>query len=125
VSKREFIQQVRKRFPAQFKILRTMFTIVAVMLTALVVLAAQIGSVSETMIVTAALTCLFVVSQVITGLRCSQHQMPLTPVLLAGIGALGGLLSQLLGASVWLAVATAAVPIIANGLYRLRWALRS
>jgi hypothetical protein len=124
VSKREFIQQVRKRLPAQFKILRTMFTIVAVLVALLIVLAAQVGSVSETTIATAAFTCLFVVSQVITGLRCLQHQMPLTPVLLAGIGAFGGLLSQLLGASVWLAVATAAVPIIANGLYRLRWALR-
>jgi hypothetical protein len=124
VSKREFIQQVRKRLPAQFKILRTTFTIVAVMLAALVVLAVQVGSVSETTIATAAFICLFVVSQVIAGLSCLQHQMPLTPVLLAGIGAFGGLLSQLLGASVWLAVATATVPIIANGLYRLRWALR-
>lgn len=123
-SQRERIQRIRKRLPQQVKILRAVFFAVTLLLAAFTHFATQVLSVPGTTIATAVFACLLVVSQVITGLRCLQHQMPLTPVLLAGIGASGGLLSQLLGASAWLAIATSAVPIIANGLYRLRWALR-
>ena len=123
-SQREFVQQVRKRLPAQFKILRMLFAVVVVLLIFLMLVAAQAGSFSSTTIATVVFACLLVVSQVITGLRYLQHQMPLTPVLLVGIGALSGLLAQLFGGGVWLASVASLLPIFANGMYRLRWALR-
>ncbi len=123
-SQREFVQRVRKRLPTQTKILRMAFAVVAVFLAAFILVAAQVGSFSSTTIATVVFACLLVVSQVITGLRYLQHQMPLTPVLLVGIGALSGLLAQFFGAGVWLASVASLLPIFANGMYRLRWALR-
>jgi|GEM_PF-887806 len=123
-SQREFVQQVRKRLPAQFKILRMLFAVVVVLLIFLILVAAQVGSFSSTTIATVVFACLFVVSQAITGLRYLQHQMPLTSELLVGIGALSGLLAQLFGAGVWLASVASLLPVFANGMYRLRWALR-
>jgi Glycosyl transferase family 2 len=123
-SQREFIQQVRQRLPAQVKIVRMALGAGMVVLAGCALVATQLFAISGATTATAVFACLLAVSQAITGLRYLQHQMPYTPVLIVGIAALIGLFALLGGAGVWLAVATAAVPIIANGLYRLRWTLR-
>ncbi len=123
-SRREFVQQVRRSLPAQIKVVRMVLAVGMVLLAGCALMAMQLFGISSATTATAVFACLFAVSQAINGLRYLQHQMPYTPLLLVGIAAPIGLLALLGGASVWLAVATAAVPIIANGLYRLRWALR-
>jgi hypothetical protein len=95
------------------------------LLTASALVATQLYEISSATIATVVLACLLVVSQVITGLRYLQHQMPHTPLLLVGLGALSGLLAQLFGANVWSTIAIAAVPMAVNVLYRLRWMKRT
>lgn len=124
-SQRDFVQQMRKRLPKQIKVVRTALAAGALLLAALALVATQVYDISSAAIATFVLVCLIVVSQVITGLRYLQHQMPHTPVLLIGIGALGGLLAQLLGTSVWSTIAIAVVPIAANVFYRFWWAKRA
>lgn len=124
-SQRDFVQQMRKRLPKQIKVVRTALAAGALLLAALALVATQLYDISSAAIATFVLVCLFVVSQVITGLRYLQHQMPHTPVLLVGVGALGGLPAQLLGASVWSTIAIAVVPVAANVFYRFRWAKRA
>jgi hypothetical protein len=123
-SQREFIQQVRQRLPAKIKVVQMVLAVGMVLLVGCALIATQLFAISGATTATAVFACLLAVSQAITGLRYLQHQMPYTPVLIVGIAALIGLFALLGGAGVWLAVATAAVPIIANGLYRLRWTLR-
>jgi hypothetical protein len=65
---------------------------------------------------------LLVVSGAFTGLRYVQHQMPNSVMLLIGIGSVASLLLQMLNVEPLLALAVAVAPIVANGLYRLRWA---
>lgn len=124
-SQRELVQQVRKRLPKQIKVVRTALAAGALTLTTSALAATQLYDISVAVIATFMLVCLLAVSLVITGLRYLQHQMPHTPVLLVGLGALGGLVAQLLGASVWSMIAIAVVPIAANILYRLRWMKRT
>ena len=124
-SQREFVQQVRKRLPKQIKVVRTALAAGALLLAASALAATQLQDISVAVIATFVLVCLLAVSLVITELRYLQHQMPHTPVLLVGLGALSGLLAQLLGASVWSMIAIAAVPMAANILYRLRWMKRT
>lgn len=123
-SKREFVQQVRKLFPERFKVVRTALAAGALLLTASLLVATQLHEISSATIATFMLVYLLVVSLVITVLRYLQHQMPHTPVLLVGIGALSGLLAQRFGAIVWLVITIAAVPIAANVFYQLRWMKR-
>jgi glycosyltransferase involved in cell wall biosynthesis len=123
-SQREFVQQVRQRLPAKIKVVQMVLAVGMVLLVGCALIATQLFAVSGATTATVVFACLFAVSKAITGLRYLQHQMPYTPVLIVGIAALIGLFALLGGAGVWLAVATAAVPIIANGLYRLRWTLR-
>ena len=124
-SQREFVQQVRKRLPKQIKVVRTALAVGALLLAASALAATQLQDISVAVIATFVLVCLLAVSLVITGLRYLQHQMPHTPVLLVGLGALSGLLAQLFGANVWSTIAIAAVPMTANVLYRLRWMKRT
>ena len=124
-SQREFVQQMRKRLPKKIKVVRTALAAGALLLTASALAATQLYDISVAVITMFVLVCLLAVSLVITGLRYLQHQMPHTPVLLVGLGALSGLLAQLFGANVWSTIAIAAVPIAANVLYRLRWVKRT
>jgi hypothetical protein len=124
-SQREFVQQVRKRLPKQIKVVRTALAAGALLLAASALAATQLQDISVAVIATFVLVCMLAVSLVVTGLRYLQHQMPHTPVLLVGLGALGGLVAQVLGASVWLITAIAVVPVAANILYRLRWMKRT
>ncbi len=124
-SQREFVQQVRKRLPKQIKVVRTALAAGALLLAASALAATQLQDISVAVIATFVLVCLLAVSLVVTGLRYLQHQMPHTPVLLVGLGALSGLLAQLFGANVWSTIAIAAVPVAANVLYRLRWMKRT
>ena len=123
-SQREFVQQMRQSLSAQIKVIPKVLAVGMVLLAGCALVATQLFAISGATTATVVFACLLAVSLAITGLRYLQHQMPYTPVLIVGIAALIGLLALLGGASAWLAVATAAVPIIANGLYRLRWALR-
>lgn len=123
-SQREFVQQVRQRLPAKVKVVQMVLAVGMVVLAGCALIATQLFAVSDATTAIVVFACLFAVSKAITGLRYLQHQMPYTRILLIGVGSLIGLLALLSGASAWLATATAAVPIIANGLYRLRWTLR-
>ena len=124
-SQREFVQRVRRSLPAQIKVVWMVLAVGMVLLAGCALVATQLFAISGATTATAVFACLLAASQAITGLRYIQHQMPYTPVLLVGIAALIGLLALLGGASAWLAIAIAAVPIIANVLYRLRWMKRT
>jgi hypothetical protein len=50
--------------------------------------------------------------------------MPNSVMLLIGIGSVASLLLQMFNVEPLLALAVAVAPIVANGLYRLHWALR-
>lgn len=123
-SQVELVKELRQRLPAKIKIVQTGLAVGVVLLVGCALITMQVFAVSGATTATVVFACLLAVSIAITGLRYLQHQMPYTRILLMGVGALMGLLALLSGASAWFAVATAAVPIIANGLYRLRWALR-
>lgn len=124
-SRRELVQQVRKLFPQQIKVVRSALVVGTLLLAATSLAATQLQENSEETVATLVLAFLLVMSLIMTGLRYLQHQMPHTPMLLTGIGALGALLGQLCGLGLWPTVAIAVVPIAANGLYRLRWAKRT
>jgi len=124
-SQREFVQQARQRLLGKTKVIRMALAAGMVLLAGCALAAMQLFAISGATTATAVFSCLLVVNLVINGLRYLMHQMPYTPILLGGISALIGLLALLGGASALLATAIAALPIIANGLYRLRWSLRS
>jgi hypothetical protein len=123
-SRREAIQQVRKRLPAKLKIVRTTLVAAALLLATLTLLLVQGGVLVYVDLLTVIPTLLLVASGAITGFRYVQHQMPNSVMLLIGIGSASGLLLQLFGVEPSLALAAAVMPIFANGCYRLRWALR-
>ena len=124
-SRREVIQQVRTRLPARIKIVRSMLAVGALCLALLAVALLQAGSLTHVELFTVMSALLLVTSGAITGLRYVQHQMPNTVMLLIGIGSASGLLLQLFSVDLRLALVAATLPILANGWYRLRWALRS
>jgi hypothetical protein len=121
-SRREAIQQVRKRLPARIKIVRSMLAVVALFLALLTLALLQAGSLTHVELFTVMSALLLVTSGAITGLRYVQHQMPNSVMLLIGIGSAASLLLQMYNVEPLLALAVAVAPIVANGLYRLRWA---
>ena len=123
-SRREAIQQVRKRLPARIKFVRSMLAVVALFLALLTLALLQAGSLTHVELFTVMSALLLVTSGAITGLRYVQHQMPNSVMLLIGIGSASGLLLQLFSVDLRLALVAATLPILANGWYRLRWALR-
>lgn len=123
-SRRELVQEVRKRFPAKLKIVRTALVVAALLLAALTLLLLHGGVLAYVDLVTVIPALLLVASGAITGLRYVQHQMPNSVMLLIGIGSVASLLLQMFNVEPLLALAVAVAPIVANGLYRLRWALR-
>jgi hypothetical protein len=124
-SRREVIQQVRTRLPARIKIVRSMLAVGALCLALLAVALLQAGSLTHVELFTVMSALLLATGGAITGLRYMQHQMPNTVMLLIGIGSASGLLLQLFSVDLRLALVAATLPILANGWYRLRWALRS
>jgi len=123
-SRGEAIQQVRKHFPARFKIVRTTLAAGTLLLVAFALALLQLGSFTYIELLTVILMLLLVASGAITGLRYIQQEMPSTVMLLIGIGSASGLLLQLFGVEPLFTLAAAAMPIIANGCFRLHWALR-
>ena len=121
-SRRELVQEVRKRFPAKLKIVRTALVVAALLLAALTLLLLHGGVLVYVDLVTVIPALLLVASGAITGLRYVQHQMPNSVMLLIGIGSAASLLLQMYNVEPLLALAVAVAPIVANGLYRLRWA---
>ena len=121
-SRRELVQEVRKRFPAKLKIVRTALVVAALLLAALTLLLLQGGVLVYVDLLTVIPALLLVASGAITGLRYVQHQMPNSVMLLIGIGSAVSLLLQMFNVEPLLALAVAVAPIVANGLYRLRWA---
>jgi hypothetical protein len=123
-SRRELVQEVRKRFPAKLKIVRTALVVAALLLAALTLLLLHGGVLAYVDLVTVIPALLLVASGAITGLRYVQHQMPNSVMLVIGIGSVASLLLQMFNVEPLLALAVAVAPIVANGLYRLHWALR-
>lgn len=123
-SRREVIQQVRMRLPARIKIVRSTLAVGALFLALLTLALLQAGSLTHVELFTVMSALLLGASGAITGLRYVQHQMPNSVVLLIGIGSASGLLLQLFSVDLRLALVAATLPILANGCYRLRWALR-
>ncbi|MFZ9352657.1 MAG: hypothetical protein ACO25N_03325 [Candidatus Limnocylindrus sp.] len=123
-SQREIFQQIRHRLAAQIKVIRMALLAGMVLLASGALVAIQLFSISAADTAILVFASILVVSVAINGLRYVLHLMPYTLVLLGGVGALMGLLVLLGGASAWLATGIAALPILANGLYRLRWSLR-
>ena len=123
-SRREAFQQARKRLPAKLKIVRTTLLASALLMAVLALMLLQAGSLTHVELFTVVSALLLATGGAITGLRYVQHQMPNTVMLLIGIGSASGLLLQLFGVEPSLALAAAVMPILANGCYRLRWALR-
>ena len=121
-SRRELVQEVRKRFPAKLKIVRTALVVAALLLAALTLLLLHGGVLVYVDLLTVIPAPLLVASGAITGLRYVQHQMPNSVMLLIGIGSVASLLLQMFNVEPLLALAVAVAPIVANGLYRLRWA---
>jgi len=121
-SRRELVQEVRKRFPAKLKIVRTALVVAALLLAALTLLLLHGGVLVYVDLVTVIPALLLVASGAITGLRYVQHQMPNSVMLLIGIGSVASLLLQMFNVEPLLTLAVAVAPIVANGLYRLRWA---
>jgi hypothetical protein len=102
-----------------------MLAVGALFLALLAVALLQTGSLTHVELFTVMSALLLVTSGAITGLRYVQHQMPNSVMLLIGIGSASGLLLQLFSVDLRLALVAATLPILANGWYRLRWALRS
>ena len=123
-SWREAFQQARKRLPTRIKIVRSTLAVGALFLALLTLALLQAGSLTHVELFTVMSALLLGASGAITGLRYVQHQMPNTAMLLIGIGSASGLLLQLLRVDLRLALLAATLPILANGWYRLRWALR-
>lgn len=123
-SRREAFQQARKRLPAKLKIVRTTLLASALLMAVLALMLLQAGLLTHVELFTVMSALLLATGGAITGLRYVQHQMPNTVMLLIGIGSASGLLLQLFGVEPSLALAAAVMPILANGCYRLRWALR-
>jgi hypothetical protein len=123
-SRRELVQEVRKRFPAKLKTVRTALVVAALLLAALTLLLLHGGVLVYVDLVTVIPALFLVASGAITGLRYVQHQMPNSVMLLIGIGSAASLLLQMFNVEPLLALAVAVAPIVANGLYRLRWASR-
>ena len=123
-SRREIIQEVRKRFPAKLKVMRTVLVAAALLLAALTLLLLHGGVLTFADLLTEIPGLLLVVSGAITGLRYAQHQMPNSVMLLIGIGSASGLLLQMIGVEHLITLAVAAVPLVAHGFYRLRWSVR-
>jgi hypothetical protein len=123
-SWREAFQQARKRLPTRIKIVRSTLAVGALFLALLTLALLQAGSLTHVELFTVMSALLLGASGAITGLRYVQHQMPNTAMLLIGIGSASGLLLQLLRVDLRLALLAATLPILANGCYRLRWALR-
>ena len=123
-SWREAFQQARKRLPTRIKIVRSTLAVGALFLALLTLALLQAGSLTHVELFTVMSALLLGASGAITGLRYVQHQMPNTAMLLIGIGSASGLLLQLLSVDLRLALLAATLPILANGWYRLRWALR-
>jgi hypothetical protein len=123
-SRREVIQQVRMRLPARIKIVRSTLAVGALFLALLTLALLQAGSLTHVELFTVMSALLLGASGAITGLRYVQHQMPNSVMLLIGIGSVASLLLQMFNVEPLLALAVAVAPIVANGLYRLRWALR-
>jgi uncharacterized membrane protein YjjP (DUF1212 family) len=121
-SRRELVQEVRKRFPAKLKTVRTALVVAALLLAAFILLLLQGGVLVYVDLLTVIPTLLLVASGAITGLRYVQHQMPNSVMLLIGIGSAASLLLQMFNVEPLLALAVAVMPIGANGWYRLRWA---
>jgi hypothetical protein len=124
-SQLKVFQKVRERLPAQIKIVRTTLAVCALLLAIITLMLLQRGVFTYVEAFTMIPALLLAASGAITGLRYVQHQMPNTVMLLIGIGSASGLLLQLFGVEPSLALAAAVMPILANGCYRLRWALRS
>jgi len=123
-SRREIIQNVRKQFPSRFKVVRTTFVVAALLLAALTVLLLHGDVLAPKDLPTVIPVLLLIPSGAITVLRYVQHQMPNSVMLLIGVGSASGLLLQMLGVEPLLALAVAAMPMVANGCYRVRWSLR-
>jgi hypothetical protein len=121
-SRRELVQEVRKRFPAKLKTVRTALIVAALLLAAFILLLLQGGVLVDVDLLTVIPTLLLIASGAITGLRYVQHQMPNSVMLLIGIGSAASLLLQMFNVEPLLALAVAVMPIGANGWYRLRWA---
>ena len=123
-SRREEMLRVRSRFPVRWPLVRVAL-VLSIVLPALLTLAwSQSGASGLGEQYAVGSTILLVAAAAITGFRYVQHQMPNTTMLLIGIGAAVGLLLQQVGVGIVPALAVASVPILANVLYRLRWALR-
>ena len=123
-SRREIIQNVRKQFPSRFKVMRTTFVVAALLLAALTLLLLHGDVLAPKDLPTVIPVLLLIPSGAITVLRYVQHQMPNSVMLLIGVGSASGLLLQMLGVEPLPALAVAAMPMVANGCYRVRWSLR-
>jgi hypothetical protein len=121
-SRREFVQEVRRRFPAKLRIVRTALVVAALLLASLTLLLLHGGVLVYVDLVTVIPALFLVAGGAITGLRYVQHQMPNSVMLLIGIGSAASLLLQIFNVEPLLALAVAVAPIVANGLYRLRCA---
>ena len=123
-SRRAVVQEVRKRFPARLKVVRTTLVVVALLVAALALWLLQAGELAYGDLLTVIPVLLLFASGAITGLRYVQHQMPNSVMLLIGIGSASGISLQMLGVEPVIALVATVVPIVANGCYRVRWSLR-
>lgn len=124
-SRREALQRARRRLPARIKLVRTGAALGLALLGGVLLVALRVSWLSHEVVFTAVALILCVASALITWLRYVQHQMPITLILLIGSGSMSGLLLQLFRVDLGFVLLVAALPIFANGCYRLRWALRS
>ena len=124
-SRREALQRARRRLPARIKLFRTGAALGLALLGGAVLVALRATSLSHEVVFMTVALILCAASALITWLRYVQHQMPITLVLLIGSGSMSGLLLQLFRVDLGFVLLVAALPIFANGCYRLRWALRS
>jgi hypothetical protein len=124
-SRREALQRARRRLPARIKLVRTGAALGLALLGGVLLVALRVSWLSHEVVFAAVALILCVASALITWLRYVQHQMPITLILLIGSGSMSGLLLQLFRVDLGFVLLVAALPIFANGCYRLRWALRS
>ena len=124
-SRREALQRARRRLPARIKLVRTGAALGLALLGGVLLVALRASSLSHEALFTMVASMVCVASALITWLRYVQHQMPITLILLIGSGLVSGLLLQLFRVDLGPVLVVAALPILANGCYRLRWALRS
>jgi hypothetical protein len=124
-SKRVAFERARSYLPKRVKIVRVAVATILglVSIGSLVLLNTQAFIFGE--LLGGMLGLLLLASTVITLLRAAQHQMPNTIMLLVGFGALSGIALLALNCGTQLVLAGAALPLIANIGYRLRWAARS